>query len=48
MLLLSRNAAYKVRTSVIIAIITRTVREIPVEVLISQDDGIITTCVVNP
>ncbi len=35
-LLLSRDAAYRVRTSVTVAIITRTIRNIPVEVLLGQ------------
>ncbi len=46
-LLLSRDAAYNVRTSVTIAIITRTIRNIPVEVLLGLEDGMPTECVVN-
>jgi len=46
-LLLSRNAAYSVRTSVTVGIITRTIRNIPVEVLLKQEDGMSTECVVN-
>jgi len=46
-LLLSRDAAYSVRTSVTVAIITRTIRNIPVEVLLGQEDGMPTDCVVN-
>jgi len=46
-LLLSRDAAYSVRTSVTAAIITRTIRNIPVEVLLVQEDGMSTECVVN-
>lgn len=46
-LLLSRDAAYSVRTSVAVAIITRTIRSIPVEVLLEQEDGMPTECVVN-
>ncbi len=46
-LLLSRDAAYSVRTSVTLAIITRTVRSIPVEVLLEPEDGMPTKCVVN-
>ncbi len=46
-LLLSRDAAYSVRISVTIAVITRTIREIPVEVLLGQEDGMPTECVVN-
>ena len=46
-LLLSRDAAYSVRTSVTAAIITRTIRNIPVEVLLEQEDGLPTQCAVN-
>jgi len=46
-LLLSRNAAYSVRTSVTVAAVTRTIRNIPVEVPIGQEDGMPTECVVN-
>ena len=46
-LLLSRDAAYSVRTSVTVAVITRTIRNIPVEVLLGQEDGMPTKCVVN-
>ena len=46
-LLLSRNAAYKVRTSVIVAMVTRTIRQIPVEVAIGPDDGMPVQCVIN-
>ncbi len=46
-LLLSRDAAYSVRTSVTVAIITRTIRHIPVEVLLGQEDGMPAECVVN-
>ena len=46
-LLLSRNAAYSVRTSVAVAIITRTIRNIPVEVLLGKEDGMPAKCVVN-
>jgi len=44
---MSRDAAYSVRTSVTVAIITRTIRAIPVEVLLGPEDGIPTQCVVN-
>lgn len=47
LLLLSREAAYSVRTSVTVAIITRTIRNIPVEVLLEQEDGMPAKCVVN-
>ena len=46
-LLLSRDAAYKVRTSVTVAPLTRTVRSIPTEVLLGTDDGVPEECVVN-
>lgn len=46
-LLLSRETAYSLRTSVTVAIITRTIRNIPVEVLLGQEDGMPVKCVVN-
>ncbi len=46
-LLLSRDAAYNVRTSVTVAPVTRTIRGIPVEVLLGQEDGMPAKCVVN-
>lgn len=46
-LLLSRNAAYSVRTSVTVALITRTIRDIPVEVPLGREDGMPRKCVVN-
>jgi mRNA interferase MazF len=46
-LLLSRNSAYSVRTSVTVAMVTRTIRDIPVEVLLEQEDGMPAKCVVN-
>ena len=46
-LLVSRNAAYPVRTAVTVAVITRTVRHIPVEVPLDVDDGMPEECVVN-
>ena len=46
-LLLSRDRAYRVRTSVTIAVITRTIREIPVEVPLGPEDGMPAACVVN-
>lgn len=46
-LLLSGNSAYSVRTSVTVAIVTRTIRDIPVEVLLDQEDGMPAKCVVN-
>ena len=38
-LLLSRDSAYKVRTSITVAMVTRTIRGIPVEVLIGPEEG---------
>ena len=45
--LLSRDAAYRVRTSVTVGMVTRTIRAIPVEVLLSTEDGMPQQCVVN-
>jgi mRNA interferase MazF len=46
-LLLSRDAAYPVRTSLTVAPITRTVYGIPVEVALGPEDGLPHRCVVN-
>lgn len=46
-LLLSRNAAYAVRSLVTIARITRTIRGIPAEVPLGLADGLPQPCVVN-
>jgi len=46
-LLLSRDAAYQVRTSITVAAITRTIRRIPVEVPLDVEDGMPEKCVVN-
>lgn len=46
-LLLSRNAAYSVRSSVAVAPISGTVYGIPVEVRLGAEDGMPTDCVVN-
>ncbi|MGB2800228.1 MAG: type II toxin-antitoxin system PemK/MazF family toxin [Dehalococcoidia bacterium] len=46
-LLLSRESAYQVRTSITVAVITRTIRDIPVEVPLGLEDGMPTQCVVN-
>ena len=46
-LLLSRNSAYAVRSLITIAPITRTVRDIPVEVPLGAADGLPRPCVVN-
>jgi len=45
--LLSRDAAYPVRTSVTVAPITRTIRDIPVEVSLGKEDGMPVPCMVN-
>ena len=45
--LLSRDAAYRVRVAVTVAPVTRTIRNIPVEVLLDRSDGMPTRCVVN-
>ena len=46
-LLLTRNSAYRLRTSVTIATITRTIRGIAVEVPLGPEDGMPSKCVVN-
>ncbi|MBN1161999.1 MAG: type II toxin-antitoxin system PemK/MazF family toxin [Dehalococcoidales bacterium] len=46
-LLLSRESAYNIRTSITVAVITRTIRSIPVEVPIGKEDGMPEKCVVN-
>ena len=45
--LLSRDAAYQARTSITVAVITRTVRHIPVEVPLGAEDGMPENCVIN-
>jgi mRNA interferase MazF len=45
--LLSRDSAYRVRSAVTIAPATRTIRNIPVEVLLDRKDGLPSRCVVN-
>ena len=45
--LLSRNSAYRVRAAVTVAPVTRTIRNIPVEVLLDRGDGMPARCVVN-
>jgi mRNA interferase MazF len=47
LLLLSRNSAYDIRTSITVALITRTIRDIPVEVMLDIEDGMVSKCVVN-
>ena len=46
-LLLSRDAAYKVRTSVTVAPVTKKVRSIPTEVRLNKKDGVPEECVAN-
>jgi mRNA interferase MazF len=46
-LLLTRDAAYIVRTAVTVALITRTIRKIPVEVPLGIEEGMPSPCVVN-
>lgn len=45
--LLSRDVAYRVRTSITVGIVTRIARNIPVEVPLGIEDGMPQQCVVN-
>jgi mRNA interferase MazF len=45
--LLSRDVAYRVRTSVTVGIVTRIARNIPVEVRLGPEDRMPQQCVVN-
>lgn len=45
--ILSRTAACTVRDSVTVALVTSTIRGIPVEVLLDRSDGLSKNCVVN-
>ena len=45
--LLSRDAAYGVRAAITVAPVTRTIRNIPVEVILDRSDGMPARCVVN-
>jgi len=45
--LLRCDSAYRVRSAVTAAPVTRTIRNIPVEVLLDQRDGMSSRCVVN-
>ena len=47
MVLLSRDFAYRVRVAVIVAPVTRTIRNIPVEVPLDKSDGLPFRCVAN-
>ncbi len=46
-MLLSRDAAYRVRAAIAVAPGTRTIRNIPVEVALDRSDGMPVRCVVN-
>jgi len=45
--LLSRDSAYRVRLAVTVAPVTRTIRNIPVEVPLDESDGLPSRCVAN-
>ncbi len=45
--LLSRDSAYRVRGAVTVVPVTRTIRNIPVEVLLYKDEGLPSRSVVN-
>jgi mRNA interferase MazF len=45
--LLSRDVAYRVRAAITVAPVTRTIRNIPVEVPLDRGDGMPVRCVVN-
>jgi len=45
--LLSRDAAYRVRAAITVAPVTRTMRNIPVEVMLDRNDGMPVRCVIN-
>ncbi len=45
--LLSRDAAYAVRTSITVAPLTRTIRDIPVEAPLGREDGLPAPCVAS-
>ena len=45
--LLSRDSAYRVRVAVTVAPVTRTIRNIPVEVALDKSDGLPSRCVAN-
>ena len=46
-LLLSRDIAYRVRANVTVAPVTRTIRDIPTEVVLGRQDGMSEQSVVN-
>ncbi len=45
--LLSRDSAYRIRAAVSVAPLSRTIRNIPVEVVLGKSDGMPARCVVN-
>ena len=45
--LLSRDSAYRVRSAATVAPVTRTIRNIPVEVALDGNDGLPSRCVAN-
>jgi mRNA interferase MazF len=45
--LVSRDAAYTVRTSITVAPVTRTIRGIPAEVELGREDGLPARCAIN-
>ncbi|HVO92835.1 MAG TPA: type II toxin-antitoxin system PemK/MazF family toxin, partial [Terriglobales bacterium] len=45
--LLSRDVAYRVRAAITVGPVTRTIRNIPVEVILDRSDGMPARCVVN-
>jgi mRNA interferase MazF len=45
--LLSRDSAYRVRAAITVAPVTRSIRNIPVEVSLDRSDGMPARCVVN-
>jgi len=44
---LSRDSAYRVRSAATVAPVTRTIRNIPVEVALDENDGLPSRCVAN-
>ena len=46
-ILISRDESYQVRNAVIVAQITTTVRDIPTEVFLDENDGLPKKCVAN-
>ena len=45
--LLSRDAAYRVRAAITVAPVTRTIRNILVEIMLDHNDGMPVRCVIN-